>query len=185
VIDARPATADHFAPASVRAEDYGAWTDHRIPEDRSVWHPLVRRFYEYWLSVAPPGRLPGRQHIHPEDLVPALSRLWMLDVHRNPLRFRYRLAGTDVVQGVGRELTGEWMDEVQPKSITNPLMRDRYRFIADTGCPTWRRGRILWDAEPTQRTIENCLVPLSADGVTVDKIFAVSVGFDDDGHEIG
>jgi hypothetical protein len=74
--------------------DFGDWTNYRIPEHRSGWHPMVLSFYEYWLSVAPPGRLPGRQHIRPEDLVPMLPRLWMLDVHRNPLRFRYRLVGT-------------------------------------------------------------------------------------------
>jgi hypothetical protein len=55
--------------------DFGVWTDHRIPHDRSGWHPLVRRFYEYWLSIAPPDRLPGRQHIAPEQMVPMLSRM--------------------------------------------------------------------------------------------------------------
>ena len=32
--------------------DFGVWTGHRIPDDRSSWHPLVRRFYEYWRSIA-------------------------------------------------------------------------------------------------------------------------------------
>jgi hypothetical protein len=52
------------------AEPFGVWTDHRIPEDRSGWHPLVQRFYEHWLSIAPPGQLPGRQHIKPRPLGP-------------------------------------------------------------------------------------------------------------------
>src|SRR5258707_1296396 len=78
--------------------DFGIWTGHRIPEDRSSWHPLVCRLYEYWRAAAPPGRLPGRQHIAPEDIVPLLSRLWMLDVFREPLRFRYRLVGTDITR---------------------------------------------------------------------------------------
>src|ERR1700686_2539143 len=86
--------------------DFGVWSDHRVPEERSGWPPLVRRFYDYWLSVAPPGRLPGRQHIAPEDLVPMLPRLYLLDVYRKPLRFRYRLVGTEIVHSVGRELTG-------------------------------------------------------------------------------
>jgi hypothetical protein len=182
--EAHVAAGAHPQSNIAEVGEFGAWTGHQIPEDRSGWHPLVRRFYEYWLSVAPPDRLPGRQHIRPEDLVPLLSRLWMLDVHRNPLRFRYRLAGTDIVRGVHRELTGEWLDEVQPKTITNPLMRDRHRFVAEMGSPTWRRGPILWDQDPTHRTIENCVVPLAADGVTVDKIFAVSVAFDSNGREI-
>jgi len=70
-----PDPAGAFPPGM----DYGIWTGYRIPDDRSDWHPLVRRFYEYWVSAAPPGRLPGRQHIWPEEIGPLLSRLWMLD----------------------------------------------------------------------------------------------------------
>lgn len=145
---------------------------------------MVRRFYEYWLSVTPPGHLPGRQHIRPEDLAPLLSRVWMLDVYRNPLRFRYRLAGTNTVHAVGRELTGRWLDEVQPEVIATPTAYDRYRFVAQTGRPTWRHGPIFWKRDPAQRTIENCMVPLAADGVTVDRIFALSVALDANGREI-
>ena len=93
--------------------DFGIWIDHLIPEDRSGWHPLVPQFYEYWLSVAPPGRLPGRQHIAPEQMVPMLSRMWMLDVHRDPLRLRFRLYGTALVSSLGREVTGQWLDEAR------------------------------------------------------------------------
>jgi len=165
-------------------EDFGVWTDHRIADDRSQWHPLVRRLYDYWVSVAPPGRLPGRQHIKPEDIVPLLSRLWMADVHRDPLRFRYRLVGTDIVRSVKRELTGGWLDEVQPEAAANPMLRDRLRFIVATGRPTWRRGPTFWERDPAHRSVENCLVPLAANGETVDKILAVSVQFDTNGRQL-
>jgi len=163
---------------------FGAWTNHQIPEDRLGWHPMVRRFYEYWLSVAPPGQLPGRQHVQPEELVPLLPRVWMLDIYRDPLRFRFRLAGTNIVDSVGRELTGRWLDEAQPEMVATPMAYDRYRFVAETGRPTWRRGTIYWKRDPTQRSIETCMVQLATDGVTVDKIFAVSVAFDANGREI-
>jgi len=98
----------------VPCADYGIWTDHRIPDDRSGWHPAARAFYEYWLAITPPGRLPGRQHIKPEDIAPLLSRVWLADVYRDPLRLRFRLTGTAAVQSFGREVTGHWLDEVQP-----------------------------------------------------------------------
>jgi hypothetical protein len=164
--------------------DFGVWTDHRIPDDRSSWHPVVCEFYDYWLAVAPPGRLPGRQHIAPEDMIPLLSRFWMLDVYREPLRFRYRLVGTDITRSVQRELTGLWLDEAQPETMRNPVLRDRYRFIAETGKPTWRRGRTLWHRDPTHWLVENCLVPLATDGETVDKIIAISVMFDANDREL-
>jgi hypothetical protein len=175
-----------FNPLSAAPDraDFGVWTGHRIPDDRSPWHPLVRRFYEYWRAVAPPGRLPGRQHIAPEDIVPLLSRLWIIDVFRDPLRFRYRLVGTDITRSVQRELTGQWLDEAQPESVRNVNLRDRYRFILETGQPTWRRGPTLWDRDPNHRVVENCLAPLATDGGTVDKVIAVSVLFDANGREL-
>lgn len=166
------------------AADYGVWTGHRIPDDRSSWHPLVRQFYEYWARVAPPGRLPGRQHIAPEEIVPLLSRLWMLDVFRDPLRFRYRLVGTAITRSARRELTGMWLHEAQPELFENANLRDRYRFMFATGQATWRRGPTIWTRDPTHRIVENCLAPLATDGTTIDKIIAVSVQFDANGREL-
>ena len=106
-----PTIEEGVAGRSTVPLDFGVWTDHCIPQDRSGWHPLVRQFYEHWLSIAPPGQLPGRQHIEPEQMVPMLSRMWMLDVHRDPLRFRYRLCGTALVRSLNREVTGQWLLE--------------------------------------------------------------------------
>jgi hypothetical protein len=108
-------------PGVVDGGAYGAWTHHEISEDRSGWHPLVWRFYEYWLSIAPPGRLPARQHVLPEELVSLWPWLWMLDVYRDPLRFRYRLVGTEITRSVHREMTGQWLDEAQPEAVANPM----------------------------------------------------------------
>ena len=113
-----------------------------------------------------------------------MSRLWILDVFRDPLRFRYRLVGTDITRSVQRELTGQWLDEAQPESLRNVNLRDRYRFILETGQATWRRGQTLWDRDPNHRIVENCLAPLATDGATVDKIIAVSVIYDANGREL-
>ena len=145
---------------------------------------MVRRFYDYWLAVAPAGRLPGRQHIAPEDLVPLLPRLWLGDVYRDPLRIRYRLAGTEVVWSFGREVTGQWLDEVQPEAFHNATVYERYRFMVETGRPTWRRGVSQWQRDPKHRRVENCVVPLAKDGRTVDMLFAVVVLFDYEGNEL-
>jgi hypothetical protein len=183
-MDHETLTIEGMAGRSAEPLDFGVWTDHCIPQDRSGWHRLVRQFYEHWLSIAPPGRLPGRQHIAPEQMVPMLSRIWMLDVHRNPLRFRYRLCGTALVRSLNREVTGQWLDEVQPETVCNPMVRDRYCFVAKTGRPTWRRGPSLWDRDPQHRIIENCVAPLAANGKSVNVIIGFSVLFDSSGNEI-
>ncbi len=108
----------------------------------------------------------------------------MLDVFRNPLRYRYRLCGTEMVRSLGREITGQWLDEVHPALIANPQSRERFRFMAETGRATWRRGLPLWTHDPKHQMIETLIVPLAEDGRTVDKMLAVSVMFDSAGRPI-
>ena len=164
--------------------DYGEWTHYRIPDDRSAWHTLTRQFYDYWLSIAPLGALPGRQHVAPELMTAWLSRIWLLDIHRDPLRFRCRLAGSEMVRSIGREVTGKWLDEVHPASVTDPDSRERFRIAAELGRPTWRRGTPRWARQPEFRIAESLFVPLAADGRTVDKLIAISVTFDTNGRLI-
>ncbi len=163
---------------------FGVWTGYRLPDDRSPWHPLVARLYEYWLSIAPGDGLPGRQHLVPEDIAPLWSRLWMLDVSHGPVRYRYRLCGTEVVRALGREVTGNWLDEVHPELIVNPESCERFRFTVTTGCPTWRRGPPLWTRNPLHQTLESCIVPLATDGRSVNMMLGVAVAFDSSGRMI-
>ena len=171
-------------PASQPADEFGVWTVYDIPEDRTGWHPLVCRLYDYWRSLAPSGRLPGRQDLVPEDIALLWSRAWMLDVFRDPLRYRYRLCGTEMVRSLGCEVTGKWLDEVHPALIANPQSRERFHFMAETGRATWRRGLPLWTRDPKHQLIETLIVPLADDGLTVDKMLAVSVLFDSVGRPI-
>ena len=163
---------------------HGPWANYQLPEDRSTWHPHCRQLLDYWSKISPSGRLPGRQHLSPEQIAPLLPRLWMLDVVRNPLRFRYRLVGTAEVSTLGRETTGQWVDEAHPEFLTDPVLHGRYRYMVDTCQPTWRRGPVRWQHDNMHRTVENCMVPLAADGRTIDIIVALSVLFDADGREI-
>jgi hypothetical protein len=163
-------------------DDCGQWADYRIPDDRSDWHALTRQFYDYWLSIAPPGLLPGRQHVQPEQMSRWLSRLWLLDVFREPLRYRCRLVGSEMVRVIGQEVTGRWLDEVHPSSVNEVNSRQRFRAVAELGRPTWRRGAPRWAREPDFHSVESLLLPLAADGRRVDKIIAVSVTFDRHGR---
>jgi hypothetical protein len=151
--------------------DYGPWADYRLPADRSNWHPYCRRFYDYCRDITPPGRLPGRQHVPPADIVPLLPRVWMLDVVRPALRFRYRLVGTSKVLTLGREVTGRWLDEVHPEYRADPLLTQRYRFMAETSRPTWRRGPIRFPPRrrPDQRWLIWVVLSPSAVGEEIEK----------------
>jgi PAS domain len=136
----------------------------------------VRRLYQYWLEIHPPGAgLPGRQHLDPTALPPALLPfLWLADVQREPLRFRYRLLGTEQVGVLGRDYTGQWIDEVHP-AFLGSAPSGQFIAAAEHGRPGYRRGSTLIILPKDYLSMERLIMPLARDGRTVDMLLAISV----------
>jgi len=153
-------------------------------EGVSGWHPEIDRFWRHLAATAPPTGLPGRQHFDPVDVPWLLPRLWVLDVLRDPLRFRYRVVGTKEVETIGRDPTGLFLDDVHPKLRTAPEVLERYRRMAEDGVATWRRGRVAFLPRQEHRTVENLIQPFARDGRTPDMLFCCSVVFREDGSEV-
>jgi hypothetical protein len=79
-------------------------------------HAAVKELHSYWQSIAPEGKLPGRQHIDPVDIALLLPNIWLLEVHREPLRFWRRLVGTKIEEYSGRSLTRGWLHDKGEKA---------------------------------------------------------------------
>ena len=134
-----------------------------------AWHPIVRHVYEYWLSIRPPTGLPGRQHVDPCAIPSALPHLFMVDVSRDPLRFRYRLVGTAYAVLMGRDVTGAYYDEVHP-GFTGEIRR-QYTDAVEHRRPAYRKGRAMYVTEERRwPIIERVIAPLARNGIDVDMI---------------
>lgn len=157
---------------SARTVEARPW---RHPEPDPDWHPHVRTIYLHWRAMHPPGALPGRQHFDPLAVARFLPGIWLLDVQLYPFRLRYRLVGTRMVEGIGRDVTGQWMDEAHPELVANPAYLARYLAVCETGTPSWRRGRAQLAIRADFQTLENLLLPLASDGQTVDMILAFTL----------
>lgn len=169
--------------ALVVAPDTYNWIACDAGTDRSAWHQRLRRFFDYWLSIRPEsGALPGRQHFDPLPLFDVMPYVWMLDVERSPLRFRYRLAGTREVQTLEREVTGQYLDDVHPRLKESAEHLDRFVRMAEKGCATYRKGRVRFRHDKLHQMVENCIVPFARDGETVDMLVACSIPYDLDGR---
>lgn len=140
------------------------------------WHPKIARFFQYWRSIHPAsGGLPGRQHFDPLAIHWLLPGVWLLDVQPEPFRLRYRLVGTEAVEAIGAEVTGQWMDEAHTVMSQGPRYLERYQAVAEQKVPSWRRGvPRLWTYKKYS-TLENMVLPLAADGVTVNMLAALTV----------
>lgn len=136
----------------------------------------VRQLCQYWRECHPPqGGLPGRQHIDPITMPKgALPFVWLADVHRSPLRFRYRLLGTEQVRVLGRDLTGQWIDEAHPGFLGSAASA-QFIAAAERGETGYRRGHTLIILPKDYRSMERVVLPLARDGKTVDMLLAISV----------
>jgi hypothetical protein len=134
-----------------------------------TWHPTLKALYDYWISIHPLVGLPGRQHVDPCAFPHLLSRVFMVDVSRNPLRFKYRLVGTEYVYLMGRDLTGRYLDEVHPDF--HGLILRQYVEAAERRRPAYRKGPIKY-ASPHREYfgMERVILPLGHNGFDVDVI---------------
>ncbi|MEK9660545.1 MAG: PAS domain-containing protein [Alphaproteobacteria bacterium] len=122
--------------------------------------------YDLWCAKAPPGILPRRSAFNPAELPHLLPYITIFDVAREPMRFRIRLVGTAIVDAMGVDTTGMWLDELD--NIAN--VHRRAEAMADTGKPySLCDLPLTW----THRDFKRYSVlglPLADDGRTVDKL---------------
>ncbi len=151
-----------------------------VPDD---CHPDIQWLLGYWQGKSPDGRLPGRQHIDPVEMGRLLANIWVVDVQRTPLRFRYRVTGTLIVAYLGQEPTGEWLDVVIPHFEETHTCRDLKIVVADR-VPRWRRGPPSLRRELSFKNLEQLSLPLARDGQTVDMTLNLTLFLDEEGRAL-
>ncbi len=139
------------------------------PFDR---HPRFARLRDYLASKAPPGKLPGRQHIDPLEIPDLLPHLMLVDVIRaagQPPRYHIRLVGTQVVVIQGADATGKFVEEVLDKG---PEIIAHYDDILTTRQPQDRRGQVATQNR-NHVSYQRIAFPLATDGETVDMLIFI------------
>lgn len=124
--------------------------------------------FAYWASRRRGGRLPSRADINPDHFKRHLPTVSLIDVARDPLQFRQRLAGTGLYGLYGREVTGMKLDEVYAPDAAEYWRRELTSIVemrrpgAGSHSMAWRGAghlSILW-----------LRLPLASDGYEVDMI---------------
>ena len=125
--------------------------------------------YEYWLSIGGDEGVPLRANFDPATIPTLLPYMILSELHRDPLRVRYRLVGTRICEIDGWDKTGHWMDDEPWKQYEKQWLSD-YQTIIDTGRPLFGRDHLTY-LDHSQVSLEWSLRPLSTDGKTVDMAF--------------
>jgi len=135
---------------------------------------LIVAIVEYWQSLIRDDVLPDRGDLDPIDIPQFLPGIALIDVERNPWRFRFRLLGDELIFHHGVNLTGEWLDEAFPHFPTTGTMADMID-TAETGRPNYRRGSPQLTYEKSFIEIERVMLPFRNGGEDVELILIYSI----------
>ncbi|MEK9970373.1 MAG: PAS domain-containing protein, partial [Ferrovibrio sp.] len=114
--------------------------------------------------------MPRREDFPAETLRPWLGNIGIVAVERlgdGELRFRVSLSGTQLDSYRGFSITGQYLDDMTACSVQASVRR--YRDCVENGEPV----HLLHDNSPNSAIytrMGKLLLPLSSDGVTVDRI---------------
>ncbi|HUC64070.1 MAG TPA: PAS domain-containing protein [Stellaceae bacterium] len=129
--------------------------------------PCLRQLYVYWEQRRGERSFPARRDLDPLDFRSALGHIALIDVVYDPLRFRFRLHGTDLVRRAGYDMTGKMVEEL-PNSTNRATLIERCRALVET-----RQPMRIADKRPLGTRLygyEAVWLPLGENGLTVTML---------------
>lgn len=143
-------------------------TAFRPLEDFAALPPKLALLDTWWRKTleAKNGALPARADVDPATLKNLLAHIALVDVLRDPLDWRYRLVGTQLVEVMGGERTGKRMRELlSPPAIEGSVML--MTRLLETRAPLAFTGSLYW-LEKDYVGFTALVLPLSNDGAEID-----------------
>jgi len=133
--------------------------------------PDLARAYSDWQALRRGTLLPKRADFDPLQFRYVLGMLSLLQVYRDPLRFRYRIHGTETARWVGFDLTGKYIDEGRDPDWAAKA-HHHLGHVVLSGKPSLERH---FEQYIDQRTlnIEALVLPMSVEGTTVDYLISI------------
>lgn len=138
-------------------------------------HPRIQALCAYWLDRRGTRQFPARSDLDPLDMKSLLGNIVLTEVHRDPLRFLYRLHGTLLVQRDGYDMTGKWLSDHPEPEYRERIRESLTRMVESRGPVLVRRDAMI-DGRP--RSYEAVILPLASDGTTIDKAISAQFYFD-------
>jgi len=131
----------------------------------------VDRLHAYWQDRRRGHSVPLRRDIDPGDLKDLLPYIIIAEVHRDPLRVRYRLGGTAVNTALGYNIAGHWLHEMDVAG-GHSTWTGIYRRVAETLRPVFGRSTGMLSGV-VMFSCDFAVFPLSHNGETVDQCLEI------------
>jgi hypothetical protein len=139
-------------------------TTYLRPEE--VRSASVRLLHTHWSALCRGDSLPSKRAIDPAAIVPCLPYLTLAEIHRDPLRLRFRLVGTEIVQLRDGEFTWRWLEELGWDAALVATLLARTADLIERRTPLFGLGDVVWH-DGRRQVYEWAMLPLSEDGTAV------------------
>ncbi len=134
--------------------------------------PVNRKALAYWEFKRGARLMPSRADLDPAEMVEFLSFVFLLDVRREPLDFRYRLIGTVMDEHMTSRYTGTWMSEIEHQKPPS-IIWSSCQQVVETRVPFSSDTPYVGKNKEFKRT-EDIIMPLSDDGETVNMLLVTA-----------
>lgn len=101
------------------------------------------RLYQYWQSKKFSGRAVRRADIDLSEITTLLPNLLILDISGEPARFRHRFVGTDIVEEMGRDVTGQFVSADLYGEATEEIVNSLEETVREAR-PFRRTAHLKW-----------------------------------------
>lgn len=131
--------------------------------------PRLQKLFALWDSRRH-SPFPRRSEFQPSDLRFILGGISLIDIHREPLRFFYRLHGTSTAQWLGFDLTRKFLDQAPSKSWAERT-GSHLTQVALSGIPS-----VVWHTDERIAdhfwNLEALVLPLSREGTGLNMLIS-------------
>jgi hypothetical protein len=146
----------------------------RDPHEAIEADPVLRILWSYWKERRGDRRMPARDDIDPVDIPTILPHLQLVETVDG--RFRFRLAGTAIVEAHGAELTGKYVDDFFPDERGRIAIHN-FHIVQQSGRPLFVSNRYE-NSHGAQIIATRIVLPLWTPGPIPVGIILMGTTFD-------
>jgi hypothetical protein len=131
----------------------------------------IREIFQYWLERRPQGSVPDRDSIDPKTIPHKYLPSLFLYEYEPKGRFLCKLIGTEIARILGKDETGQYLDEMLDPRIARERLA-LFEQTVTTERPVYYRYHAI-TGRGERRLFSRILLPVSSGRGKVDQIFGM------------
>lgn len=132
----------------------------------------LRRLFAYWLEKRGERPFPAKSEIDPVEFSYILGYVTLVDVEREPRRYRFRLDGSILAALSGMDYTGRYLDELPGEQYV-AFITETYDRVVNSSEPFRYRKHELLDQQLFSE--ETVILPLGDHPPKVDMLMVAVI----------